>query len=203
MDALLHDAAGRAIGYLSALHDRPVAPAPEALAALRVLDTPLPEAPTDPAVVLRILDETASPATTAMAGPRFFGFVVGGSLPAALAANWLAGAWDQNTGLYQATPGTSGLEKVALRWLLETLHLPPECGAELAGGGMGPEDGLQIRRAGDRDPGRGIPGLAGRRVRVAGRNRGRLHDRSDGRQPDCACLRAAPGAVAGGMGCRG
>lgn len=61
MDALLHDAAGRAIGYLSALHDRPVAPAPEALAALRALDTPLPDAPTDPAAVLRILDETASP----------------------------------------------------------------------------------------------------------------------------------------------
>jgi glutamate/tyrosine decarboxylase-like PLP-dependent enzyme len=124
MDALLHDAAGRAIGYLSALHDRPVAPAPEALAALRALATPLPDAPTDPAAVLRILDETASPATTAMAGPRFFGFVVGGSLPAALAANWLAGAWDQKTAFRSVAPATATLEEVSLGWLVDVFGLP-------------------------------------------------------------------------------
>src|SRR5262245_49900424 len=60
----------------------------------------------------------------AMAGPRFFGFVIGGSLPVAVAANWLATAWDQNTGLYNSTPGTSMFEEVALKWLLDALQLP-------------------------------------------------------------------------------
>jgi glutamate/tyrosine decarboxylase-like PLP-dependent enzyme len=62
-----------------------------------------------------------------MAGPRFFGFVIGGSLPVTLAANWLAGAWDQNTGLYRPTPATSFIEQIALRWLLELLQLPSDC----------------------------------------------------------------------------
>jgi glutamate/tyrosine decarboxylase-like PLP-dependent enzyme len=61
----------------------------------------------------------------AMAGPRFFGFVIGGALPVTVAAKWLATAWDQNTGLYNPTPGTSHLEQVALRWLVDILGLPP------------------------------------------------------------------------------
>src|SRR5687768_15895815 len=60
----------------------------------------------------------------AMAGPRFFGFVIGGSLPAALAANWLAGAWDQNAGMYSITPGVAHLEQVAIGWLNELFGLP-------------------------------------------------------------------------------
>src|SRR5690606_18420097 len=67
--------------------------------------------------------------TMAMAGPRFFGFVIGGALPVTLAANWLAGAWDQNSALYNVTPATARLEKVALGWLLELLGLPAGCGA--------------------------------------------------------------------------
>jgi glutamate/tyrosine decarboxylase-like PLP-dependent enzyme len=59
-----------------------------------------------------------------MAGPRFFGFVIGGSLPISLAANWLAAAWDQNTGYDASTPGVARLEEVARRWLLELLDLP-------------------------------------------------------------------------------
>jgi glutamate/tyrosine decarboxylase-like PLP-dependent enzyme len=85
----------------------------------------LPESSCDPADVLARLDETVSPATMAMAGPRFFGFVIGGSLPVTVAANWLATAWDQNTGLHAATPGTAQIEKLALDWLLDVLHLPP------------------------------------------------------------------------------
>ena len=81
-----------------------------------------------------MLDELGSPATTAMAGPRFFGFVIGGSLPVTLAANWLAGAWDQNTGLFRPTPATSFLEQVSLRWLLEILGLPRECGGAFVTG---------------------------------------------------------------------
>ena len=127
MKELLSDASTRAIRYLDTLATRPVAPTPAAIAALRAFDEPLPEKPTDPAAALRLLDEIGSPATMAMAGPRFFGFVIGGSLPVALGANWLAGAWDQNSVLYRATPGTAFIEQVALRWLLDVLRLPPGC----------------------------------------------------------------------------
>jgi glutamate/tyrosine decarboxylase-like PLP-dependent enzyme len=124
MDALLRDTADRAIRYLTALPERPVAPDPGAVAALEALDVPLPDQPTDPSSVLRLLDETASAATTAMAGPRFFGFVVGGSLPAALAANWLAGAWDQKSAFRSVAPATSTLEEVSQRWLVDLFGLP-------------------------------------------------------------------------------
>src|SRR2546427_10379275 len=83
MEDLLRATAERAARYLAGLQDRAVAPTPEALANLRRLDEPLPERPTDPSTVIRLLDEIGSPATMASAGGRFFGFVVGGSLPAA------------------------------------------------------------------------------------------------------------------------
>jgi glutamate/tyrosine decarboxylase-like PLP-dependent enzyme len=124
MDALMRAAADRAINYLTALSGRPVAVAPDAVAALDALAMPLPDDPTDPTSVLQVLDETVSAATTAMAGPRFFGFVVGGSLPAALAANWLAGAWDQKTAFRSVAPGTSRLEEISLSWLVDLLGLP-------------------------------------------------------------------------------
>jgi glutamate/tyrosine decarboxylase-like PLP-dependent enzyme len=111
--------------------------APEAVAGLARLETRLNEDPVDPAVVLAELDAVVSPATMAMAGPRFFGFVIGGSLPAALAANWLASAWDQNAALGPVTPGVSRIEAVALRWLLDVLGLPPESqGAFVTGATM-------------------------------------------------------------------
>jgi glutamate/tyrosine decarboxylase-like PLP-dependent enzyme len=84
--------------------------------------------------VLQLLDELGSPATIGSAGGRFFGFVIGGSLPAALAANWLVSAWDQNSALYRVTPGTAKLEQVALRWLLDALHLPPSAGGAFVSG---------------------------------------------------------------------
>ncbi|HVX40648.1 MAG TPA: aminotransferase class V-fold PLP-dependent enzyme [Gemmatimonadaceae bacterium] len=124
---VLADAQRRALTYLESLTDRPVAPSADAVAALSALDVPLPERPTDPRAVLAQLDELGTPATMAMPGPRFFGFVIGGSLPAALAADWLASAWDQNTGLYKATPSSSHIEWVALRWLLDVLDLPRDC----------------------------------------------------------------------------
>ena len=123
---LLADAAQRAVRYLDGLGSRSVAPTPEAIAALKAFDEALPHGPVDPLDTIRVLDEVGSPATTAMAGPRFFGFVIGGSLPVTVAANWLATAWDQNTGLFRPTPGTSHLEEVSLRWLLDMLRLPPD-----------------------------------------------------------------------------
>jgi glutamate/tyrosine decarboxylase-like PLP-dependent enzyme len=83
----------------------------------------------------------------AMPGPRFFGFIIGGALPASLAANWLATAWDQNTGLYTPTPATSHLEQVALRWLLELFGLPSTCGgAFVTGATMANFSGLAAAR---------------------------------------------------------
>ena len=125
MRDLLEMTANRAIDYLEGLQDRPVAPSAAAVAGLAALDEPLPETATPPEDVIRQLDEVCSPATMAMAGPRFFGFVIGGALPVTLAANWLAGAWDQNSALYNVTPATAKLEQVALGWLVDLFGLPP------------------------------------------------------------------------------
>jgi glutamate/tyrosine decarboxylase-like PLP-dependent enzyme len=134
MRDLLTDTTEHALRYLDDLGRRRVAPSPEAVAALAALDEPLPDAPTDPARVIELLDRVASPATITIPGPRFFGFVAGGVLPAALAANWLAGTWDQNTVYMSVTPATSMLERVALRWMLEILGLPAECGGAFVTG---------------------------------------------------------------------
>src|SRR5207244_2844887 len=128
MAGLFSDASGAAIRYVDNLPNRAVAPAPAALAALQAFDEPFPEASSDPAATLRLLDEVGSPATMAMAGPRFFGFVIGGALPVTVATNWLTTAWDQNTGLWSPTPGTSTLEEVAMRWLVELFGLPEGTG---------------------------------------------------------------------------
>ena len=91
MRDLLENATQRAISYLENLDKRSVAPSPEAVEKLSELNKPLAEEPTSPEQVLALLDEVCSPATMAMAGARFFGFVIGGALPVTLAANWLAG----------------------------------------------------------------------------------------------------------------
>ena len=124
MDELLRDAAERAIRYVGELPERRVAPDAEALEGLGRLDEPLPDGPDDPGRVLALLDEAGSPATVATAGPRFFGFVIGGSHPVSLAVNWLAGAWDQNAGAFTASPVAATLEQVAQRWLIELFGLP-------------------------------------------------------------------------------
>jgi len=134
MQELLKATAQRAIGYLQKLDSRGVAPSAEAIANLLQFDEPMPEDPIDPERIVQMLDEIGSPATMAMAGPRFYGFVIGGSLPAALAAHWLAAAWDQNTGLYQVTPGTAFIEIITLRWLLDVLKLPRESGGAFVTG---------------------------------------------------------------------
>jgi glutamate/tyrosine decarboxylase-like PLP-dependent enzyme len=128
LDALLAEAGERARSYLSAVWDRPVAPSPAALAELGRLDFPLPAGGLDPAAVLRMLDETGSPATVASAGPRYFGFVTGGALPVAVAVSWLLAAWDQNIGLAVMSPAGARLDDVALRWVIELLGLPAGTG---------------------------------------------------------------------------
>jgi glutamate/tyrosine decarboxylase-like PLP-dependent enzyme len=127
MMQILDDAARRAIAYLKSLQDRRVSPSRDAVDRLDMLDSPVPQKSTDSCEVLARLDDLVSPATMAMAGPRFFGFVIGGSLPVALAANWLAAAWDQNAGYDAPTPGVARLEEIVQRWLLELLDLPRQC----------------------------------------------------------------------------
>src|SRR5450631_1699826 len=134
MRELLQSVALRAERYLQEIQERRVSPSTEAVAAVEQFVEPLPDGPTEPQEVIRILDELGSPATMGIAGPRFFGFVIGGSLPAALAANWLATAWDQNAGLFAATPVSAVLEEVSLRWLLDVLALPPGCGGAFVTG---------------------------------------------------------------------
>lgn len=134
MRDLLTETAARAAAYLEALDQRGVAPSPESVASLARFAEALPEGPSEPANVLALLDEVGSPATVASAGRRYFGFVTGGALPATVAANMLAAAWDQNVGLRVMSPTGAMLEDVALRWLLELLGLPAECGAAFATG---------------------------------------------------------------------
>jgi len=144
---LLLDAAERAIQYCNGLPDRRVAPLPRHIARIGELERPIPDDPCAPEEALALLDEIGSPASMAMAGPRFFGFVIGGALPATLAANWLATAWDQATGLHHITPMTAKLEQVSLRWLLDILGLPADCGGGfVTGATMASFSGLAAAR---------------------------------------------------------
>jgi glutamate/tyrosine decarboxylase-like PLP-dependent enzyme len=116
MCELFTAAAERAIRYLEGLNERGVAPDPTVVARLAELAVPLPAGSSPAEETLDLLD-SYSAATMAMAGPRFFGFVIGGVLSATLAAHWLAGAWDQNSAAAEVTPLTAKLEDVALCWL--------------------------------------------------------------------------------------
>ena len=124
---LLRFAADRAQRYMEGIAERRVAPGEKELAALARFHEPLPEMPSDPREVLEMLEEIGSPATVATTGGRYFGFVIGGSLPVVTAASWLASAWDQNVALRVMSPVAAELEEVVLRWICEAFGLPPEC----------------------------------------------------------------------------
>jgi glutamate/tyrosine decarboxylase-like PLP-dependent enzyme len=132
--ALLTRAAEMAKRYVSAAHERRVSPTESALAALQRFHEPFPEAGCDPHDILQMLDEIGSPATVTTTGGRYFGFVIGGALPAAMAASWLVAAWDQNAGLRVMSPVAAELEEVVIRWICEALGLPPGCEGGLVTG---------------------------------------------------------------------
>src|SRR5258706_5853267 len=112
------------------MNDRNVAPGSEDIARLEASGGALPENPCDPIEILALLDDVGSPATVATTGGRYFGFVIGGTLPAALAANWLAGAWDQNAAMQVMSPVAAKVEDIVREWTLDLLGLP-------ANGGVG------------------------------------------------------------------
>ena len=134
LEELLRSVTERSVQYLAGLEKGNVFPSSVAIDALAKLDEPLPDGPGDIETVIGLLDNIGSPATVLTAGGRYFGFVIGGSLPAALAANWLAGAWDQNAGLRITSPIASALEQISLGWLLDVLSLPAGAGGGFVSG---------------------------------------------------------------------
>jgi glutamate/tyrosine decarboxylase-like PLP-dependent enzyme len=124
MRDLLHETADLAADFLESLPERPVAP-PVELETLRTLmGGPVPDGPTDPRDVVAELASVGSDVAVAIPGGRYFGFVIGGAVPAALAADWLTSAWDQNAGLYVAGPAAAVVEEVAGAWLADLLRVP-------------------------------------------------------------------------------
>ncbi len=122
------DALGRAVAiarqYIASRRDRPVWPSTTLDDLRQALGAPLADGPTEPLTVVDQLARAAEPGLVTTTGPRYFGFVTGGALPATVAADWLAAAWDQNAGLYVMSPAGAVAEEVAGRWVAELLGLP-------------------------------------------------------------------------------
>src|SRR5438270_2230205 len=137
MDRAALDAAyAAAARYLEGLRARPVGAAADAAAMREALGGPLPEQGEPAARVVEELARNADPGIVASGGPRFFGFVVGGSVPAALAADWLTSAWDQNAGLFVLSPAAAVVEETVLGWLRELFSLPEGTGMGFVTGGQ-------------------------------------------------------------------
>jgi glutamate/tyrosine decarboxylase-like PLP-dependent enzyme len=131
---VLTQAAECAQRYVRDAAERRVGPSEAALSALAGMQESFPQSPTEPRAVIARLDEIGSAATVAVSGGRYFGFVTGGMLPVALAANWLAGAWNQNAALRVMSPIAAELEEVAIRWVCEALRLPADSSGGLVTG---------------------------------------------------------------------
>ncbi len=134
--AALDAAHAQAVGFLSGLDSRPVWPRVGIDEMVQRLGGPMPTTGRPADQVVDELAAAADPGLVAIPGARFFGFVIGGSVPAALAADWLTSTWDQNAGLTTVTPAAAAAEVVASRWLLEVLGLPDECSVGFVTGGQ-------------------------------------------------------------------
>jgi glutamate/tyrosine decarboxylase-like PLP-dependent enzyme len=169
--AALDRAHGHALDWLASLDRRPVPPQASVEEVAHALGAELPDGPTDPAEVVDLLVEACDPGLTAMPSGRFFGFVIGGTHPAALAADWLVSAWDQNSGLRRVTPAHSAVEDVTSAWLVDLLGLPSGSAVGFVTGatmanftGLAAGRDAVLRRAGWDVAQRGLHG--GPRVRV-------------------------------------
>jgi glutamate/tyrosine decarboxylase-like PLP-dependent enzyme len=146
-ETAMRRAAELGLDYLTSLAERHVGPRADAAALRELLGGPLPEAGTNPTAVIERLSEAAGPGLVASAGPRYFGFVVGGALPAAAAADWLVTAWGQNAALHALSPAAAVAEQVAGQWMLELLDLPRDASFGLpTGAGLGNTVGLAAGR---------------------------------------------------------
>jgi glutamate/tyrosine decarboxylase-like PLP-dependent enzyme len=130
----LSETAKRAANYLRGIGERRVAPTPDTIGGLKALAGPLPDSGASPNEILSLLDNVAAPATIASTAGRYFGFVVGGTIPGALVASWLNSTWDQCCGLNVMSPAGALLESVALEWVIEVLGLPSGCGGGVVTG---------------------------------------------------------------------
>ena len=124
--ALLERAKNHAVDYLRGLTTRRAAASGTREEILAALNVPLQDRGERPADVIDAIAATGATATMASAGPRYFGFVIGGSYPVSVAADWLVTTWDQNPGIYATSPFVSVLEDVTRVWLLDLLRLPKE-----------------------------------------------------------------------------
>ena len=133
----LSAAARHAREFLDSLDDRPVASRVDAAGVRDVLAGPLPEHGEDPEAVIEALATGVEPGLVATAGPRHFGFVIGGALPAALAADWLVSAWDQNAAFHSLSPAAAAIEEITSEWTLDVLGLPDDASVGFVTGGQG------------------------------------------------------------------
>src|SRR6476620_8509559 len=124
--AILNSAAKHALRYLDELRERRVYPDEASLQQLKKFPVRLPEASTGAEEIIGLLNSAGSINTVATNGGRYFGFVFGGALPASLAANWLASAWDQNAVFKIASPVATHIEKISGAWVLDLLGLPSQ-----------------------------------------------------------------------------
>ena len=134
MRGLLEETFRRAARFVESLPGRRVAASREADELVPVLGGGLPKNGLPAREILSRLDEIGEQGVVASAGPRYFGFVTGGALPASLAASWLAGAWDQNAFSEVSSPIGAVLERIAMRWVLEALDLPADAGTAFVTG---------------------------------------------------------------------
>jgi glutamate/tyrosine decarboxylase-like PLP-dependent enzyme len=131
---LFEAAAARAVEYMEGVRERAVTPTGGAIEGLSVFDEELQDAPCEAAEIVRLLSAHGSPASVATTGGRYFGFVNGAALPAAVAAKWLSDAWDQNAGLFVMSPIAAHLEAISERWLVDLFGLPGGTVMGLVGG---------------------------------------------------------------------
>jgi glutamate/tyrosine decarboxylase-like PLP-dependent enzyme len=147
LDPLLRRTAEMALDYLESLPERHVGSREDAAGIAERLRVALPDDPEEPLAVIERLAADVDPGLVASAGPRYFGFVVGGALPASVAADWLAAAWDQNAVVHALSPAAAAAEQVAGEWMKELLAIPAEASHGLpTGAGLGNAVGMAAAR---------------------------------------------------------